>query len=313
MNLATIAVLALSAISGEAQMAKPAPKAYVLGPDDQILIRVVDIEEVPDRPFRVDMEGYVSVPIIGRVRAGGLTVEGFEFELTRRFGAVLRNPTVTVFVTEFRSQPVSVLGAVRNPGVHQIRSATTLFQVLSLAGGLSADAGNIIKITRRKSAGSLPLPSAKDDTTHEFQVAEVSVKSAIEGSDPQENIVVLPEDLVTVPKAEMVYVIGAVHRAGGFILSEKERLSVLQALSLAEGLDRTSAPKDARILRPASGNEQRQEIPVNVKQILNGKSGDVPLLANDILFIPTSGPKTAMGRGVEAAISIGTGLAIYRR
>src|ERR1035441_413340 len=95
-------------------------------------------------------------------------------------------------------QPVSVLGAVRTPGVHQIRGSKTLFEVLSLAGGLNPDAGSAIRITRRKSAGPLPLPGATDDSSGEYQVAEVSVKSVMEAQNPKENIQVLPDDVVTV-------------------------------------------------------------------------------------------------------------------
>jgi len=287
--------------------------AYVLGPDDQLIIRVVDIEEVPDKPFRIDMRGNINVPIVGRIHAGGLTVEQLETELVKRFGTVLQNPTVTVFLTEFRSQPVSVLGAVRIPGVHQIRGTKTLYEVLSLAGGLNPDAGASIKITRRKSAGPLPLPNAKEDATGQFEVADVTVKSVMEAKNPQDNIEILPNDVVSVPKADLVYVIGAVHKAGGFILSEKEKISILQALSLAEGLDRAAAPKDARILRPDPESDSRQEIPVNLKEILAGRSGDVSMLANDILFVPTSMAKNAFTRGLEAAVQIGTGVVIYRR
>ena len=287
--------------------------AYVLGPEDQLVIRVLDIEEIPDKPFRVDMRGNLSLPIVGRVHAGGLTVDQLEAALAEQFSAVLQHPTVTVFITEFRSQPVSVLGAVRNPGVHQIRGTKTLYEVLSLAGGLNPDAGGTIKVTRRKSAGPIPLPTAQDDSTGEFQVAEVTVKSVMEAQNPHENIPVLPNDVVSVPKADLVYVIGAVHKAGGFVLSEKEKMSVLQALSLAEGLERTSAPKDARILRPVPEQESRQEIPVNLSEILAGRSGDVALLANDILFVPNSAAKNALIRGMEAAVQIGTGVVIYRR
>ena len=289
-----------------------AAPAYTLGPDDQVLIRVLDIDEIPDKPFRIDMNGNLNVPVAGRVRAAGLTVEGLEAELVRRFASVLRNPTVTVFITEFRDQPVSVLGAVRNPGVRQIRGTKTLYEVLSLAGGLSPDAGSSIKISRRRSAGPIPLPGARDDPSGEYQVAEVSVKSVMEAKSPKENIAVLPEDVISVPKADLVYVIGAVRRSGGFVLSEKEKMSVLQALSLAEGLDRLAAAKDARILRPAPGTETRSEIPVNLKDVLAGKAGDVSLIANDILFIPVSGAKSALGRSIEAALQVGTGIAIYR-
>ena len=313
-DFALLALL-LAPLCGVAQVApsaKPDP-AYILGPEDQLIIRVLDLEELPDKPFRVDMRGNLNLPIAGRVHAGGLTIEQLEALLVRQFESVLQHPTVTIFITEFRSQPVSVLGAVRTPGVHQIRGTKTLYEVLSLAGGLNPDAGSSIKITRRKSAGLIPLPGAQDDASAEFQVAEVSVKSVMEARNPRENIAVLPDDVISVPKADLVYVVGAVHKSGGFVLNEKEKISVLQALSLAEGLDRASAPKDARILRPVAESESRQEIPVNLKEILAGKSGDISLLAYDILFVPASGAKTAFTRGLEAAIQIGTGVVIYRR
>jgi polysaccharide export outer membrane protein len=308
-----LAALAAAALFSQDRPAARTDAAYVLGPEDQIVIRVLDLEEIPDKPFRVDMRGNINVPLIGRVHAGGLTVEQLETELTEQFGKVLNNATVTVFITEFRSQPVSVLGAVRTPGVHQIRGHATLYEVLSLAGGLNPDAGNAIKITRRKTEGPLPLARAAEDPTGEFQVGEVTVKSVMEAQSPDENIEVLPNDVVSVPKADLVYVIGAVRKSGGFVLSEKERISVLQALSLAEGLDRGAAAGSAKILRPVPQSENRQEIPVNLKDILAGRSGDVSLLANDILFVPNSGPKTAFGRGVEAAISMATGVVVYRR
>ena len=246
-NLPLLA-LAAAALFGQDQTTGSPDATYVLGPEDQLTMRVLDLEEVPDKPFRVDMRGNINVPLIGRVHAGGLTVEQLEATLTEEFSKVLNNATVTVSMAEFRSQPVSVLGAVRTPGVHQIRGQPRC-ELLSLAGGLNPDAGNTIKITRRKSAGPLPLANSQDDPTGEFQVAEVTAKSIMEGKNPQDNIQVLPNDVVSVPKAELVYVIGAVHKSGGFILSEKERVSVLQALSMAEGLDRGSAPGNAKILR----------------------------------------------------------------
>jgi polysaccharide export outer membrane protein len=319
MRAAPISVLILFAatlFAGDGPLQQPGgadrPEAYVLGPEDQVVIRVLDIDEIPDRPFRIDARGDLNIPVAGRLHPAGLTVAQFEEELVRRFGSVLRNPTVNVFVATFRDHPVSVLGAVRNPGVHQIRGSKTLYEVLSLAGGLNPDAGSSIKITRRRSSGVIPLTGIRTDDSGEYQVAEVSVKSVMDAQNPSENIPVLPEDVITVPKADLVYVIGAVRRSGGFVLSAKEKMSVLQALSLAEGLERMAASQDARILRIAGGSETREEIPVNLKQILAGKSGDVSMIANDVLFVPISGAKSAFGRGLEAALQIGTGVAIYR-
>ncbi len=286
--------------------------AYVLGPGDEIIIRALDVEEVSEKPVRIDMQGNINVPLIGRLPAGGLTVEQLEAEVTKRLRTYLHAPQVTISVAQFRSQPVSVLGAVANPGVHQLEGRKSLFEVLSLAGGLKTEAGYTIKITRRKQWGRIPLPTAAEDPTGQFTVAEVSVKSVMDARSPDDNILISPHDVITVPRADMVYVIGAIRRAGGFVLGDKEILSALQALSLAEGLERGAAPQNAKILRPSQGSPARTEIPVDLKKILEGKASDVPLGPEDILFVPGSASRNVALRGLEAMISIGTGFAIYR-
>jgi polysaccharide export outer membrane protein len=314
-----VTVTAPSGTTGVTPAPAPAPadgedlQSYVLGPEDKLTIKVLDLDEISDKDiYRVDMRGNVNLPVAGRVHLAGLNVEQAEFEIENRLKHVLQDPAVTLSVAEFRPQPVSVLGAVRNPGVVQVVGRKTLYEVLSLAGGLNPDAGDSIVVTRAKKAGPLPLPTVEDDSTHQYQVANLNVRAVMEARNPEENIPVLPHDVISVPKADMVYVIGAVKKSGGFILSEREKISVLQALSLAEGLDHGSAPSSAKILRAVGSSDNRVEIPVDLKKMLAGKSDDLPLLANDILFVPTSLAKNAALRTVEAAISIGTGIAIYR-
>lgn len=291
----------------------PALAQYVLGPGDQILIRALDVDEISDKPVRIEASGLINLPMVGRFKAGGLTVEQLESEIARRLKTFVQEPQVAVAVTEFRSQPVSLLGSVTSPGVHQLHGRKTLFEVLSLAGGLKPDAGHSIKITRGKEYGAIPLPDARDDSTGRYSVASVAVKSVIEARNPRENIPIMPNDVISVPRAEMVYVVGAVKRSGGFILNDRENITVLQALSLAEGADRTAATKNAKILRVAPGQTARLEIPINVKEIFAGKANDIPMRADDILFVPTSAARSASIRAAEAAVQITTGLIIWRR
>lgn len=289
--------------------------AYVLGPEDSIAVRVLDLDEFDPKALgtiRVDLQGNIRLPLVGRIHAAGLTIEQLEKQIAGGLSTFMKDPEVTVSIAEFRSHPVSVLGSVRNPGVHQITGHKTLFEVLSLAGGLNPEAGNKIKITRSVTAGALPLPGSAKDAAGEFFVGELNVREVMDAKNPAVNIDVLPNDVITVPKADMVYVIGAVRRSGGFTLSEKEQISVLQALSLAEGLDRVAAAKSARILRQPEPGAERIEIPVNLSQILEGRASDVALRANDILFIPNSMAKSTSMRVLEAAIQAGTGFAIYR-
>lgn len=288
------------------------PNSYVVGPQDTLLIRVVDMEELGDDPYPVDLTGNITLPRVGRVHAAGLTVEQLQLLLTREFKEYLQEPAVTVSVAAFHSQPVSILGAVEEPGVHQIQGNKTLFEVISEAGGLKDDAGNTITITRQLSRGPLPLPNAQTDPSGRYSIAELNIRSLMSAKNPQDNIPVLPYDVITVPKADLIYVIGAVKRPGGFPLRERANMTVLQALSLSEGLDRTAASHNAKILRNDETTHARLEIPIDVKKILDGKISDQILLSNDILFIPNSTAKIASTRALEALITTGTGIAIYR-
>ena len=259
------------------------------------------------------MSGNISLPMVGRLHATGLTAEELEVQIKNRLKKYLQEPDVTVSITEFKSQPISIFGAVQKPGVHQLQGRKNLFEVLSLAEGLRIDAGYSVKITRRLEWGRIPLPGATDDPTGHYSVASINIKSIMNATNPAENIIIKPEDVISVPKADLVYVIGTVHKSGGFVLGEHETISALQALALAEGLDRAAAPEKAKILRASQTSANRTEIPVDIKKILAGTSEDIALKADDILFIPASAAKNVALRSIEAAIQIGTGVVIYRR
>jgi polysaccharide export outer membrane protein len=286
---------------------------YLLGAEDMVKIKVPNDEDLgDDDAFRIDSRGFVNVPRIGRVKAAGLNVEEFEDAVTGKLRAYLQNPIVTVTVTEFHSQRVSVLGAVGTPGVHLLQGQKTLFEVISEAGGIRTEAGNKIKITRRNEYGPIPLANAKEDPSGLYTVAEVGLKSVMEASNPQENILIRPNDVITVPKAELVYIVGAVRHSGGFVLSERENMSILQALSMAEGLEHTAATNRATIIRQAAGSANPTEIRLDLKKILNGKDPDVALLPNDILFVPNSTMKAAGITMAQAGLQAATAAAIYR-
>jgi polysaccharide export outer membrane protein len=285
---------------------------YILGPGDQIAVRVVNFEEINDKPIAIDLSGCIHIPMVGQIPVSGLTIEQVGSEIAKRLETYVIHPDVSVSVAEFRSQPVSVIGAVKNPGVQQVQGQKSLVEMLSLAGGLdSATAGSTLNITRRLEWGPIPLPSATNDSTKQFSVAQVSIKSLLEAKHPEENILVRPYDVISVPRGETVYVIGEVLKAGGFILNDGEQITVLKALSMAGGADRMAQPQHARILRRIPGDSSRTEIAVNLNKILDGKTADVRMQAEDILFVPNSIPKRAAVRALEAAIQTGTGLAIF--
>ena len=286
---------------------------YVLGAGDQISVRVLNEEEFSDKPIQIDMGGYVRIPVVGRLQVAGMTVAQVENEVSTRLKRYLLRPDVSVSIAEFHSQPVSVIGSVRNPGVHQVQGRKSLVEMLSLAGGLENTAGPTLKITRRIENGRIPMAGAHDDPTGQYSLAEVSLKSILEARKPEENILIQPHDVISVPRAETVYVMGQVVKSGGFVLTDNETISVLQAVSMAGGLDRAAKPQNAMILRRTPEGLQRAEVPVNLRQILDGKQPDVRMQPEDILYVPDNVPKRAFLRGLEAAVQAGTGVVIFRR
>ncbi len=289
------------------------PAQYVLGPDDQVSIWALGVEEIPDRPFRVDPQGYLELPVIGRIRAGGSTTDQLGADIRTKLAGILKQPRVSVSLVELRSQPISVVGAVGTPGVHQVNGRKTLLEALSLAGGLRPDSGYVVKITRRLEWGRIPLSSASDDSSGQFSVAEVALKGLMEAERPEENIAIQPFDVITVPRADLYYVVGEVHKSGGFTLRERKTIQVLEALSMAEGLTSTASPSRARILRAVKNSSERVEINVDLKRLLNGKQTEVALQADDILFVPSSTGKKIAARAIEAGIGVGSGVLIWRR
>lgn len=286
-------------------------KTYVLGPEDQIVIHALNVPDISDKPLRLDLNGDFKMPMVGRVHAGGLTAEQLEAELTRRLKVYLEDPEVAVTVAEFHSQPVSVIGEVATPGVQQVQGRKTLVEVLSMAGGARADAGPSIRITRQLDCGRIPLAGAADDPTGRFSIAEVDLKSLIDAKVPEKNIVVCANDIISVPRAEMVYIMGEVGKIGPLVLSTGHSISILEAISSAGGVLRTAASNRTLILRPIMGGPKRAELTVDLKKIMTGQANDLPLLAGDILFVPGSASKRATARAIEAAVQMGTILGTY--
>ncbi len=284
---------------------------YVLGAEDLLTVRVFAADDIPDKPAQIDNDGAVTLPMIGRVNAAGLTVEQFQASLVTAYKKYFKDPQVTVQVNEFNSQPVSVAGNVNTPGVVQLRGNRNLMEVISMAGGLRPEAGDQALNTRKLSEGTIPQTGAITDPTGKYSVAHINIREVMSGKDPVGNIVMKPHDVVTIPRARMIYVLGNVTKPGGFVLTDNESMSISKAIALAGGWDKTASLSGARVLR-ASGGAEREQIPLNVKKILENKAPDVEMRPDDILYIPNSNSKTFGAMGLASAIGVGTGIAIWR-
>jgi polysaccharide export outer membrane protein len=283
---------------------------YRLGPGDHIGISLPFADEINNKPQIIDTAGYINIAFAGRLRAAGLTTQELEAQLREKLSAYFESPAVVVNILEYGSQPVSVIGEVHAPAVHQLHGKMTLVEMLSASGGLTPEAGSRLEITRDRTYGILPLSNVHIDPSEKVSRAEIELAPLLSGN--RDNILVCPNDILNVPRAKLIYVLGEVHKPGGFPLRENESASVLQALALAEGPLATAGTGNARILRGGPAGP-RQEIPVNLRRVLNREQADLLLKPDDILYVPNSKAKSAALRGIETALQIGAGVVIWGR
>ena len=284
---------------------------YVLGTGDELIIHAIDTPEISGRPGRIDPDGDLRLPIVGRVPAAGMTVGQLEEELKKRLGVFLQQPDVTVTVTASRNQSISIMGAVAAPGAKVLDTGKTLMDMLSAAGGLTPDAGPTVRVVRKLDQGRIPLPEATDDTGGGFSAVELDARALLDGRTPEKNIVMLPNDVITVPRADVVYVIGEVGQPGAVPLSANRATTVMEVVSTSGGVLKTAAPNRVRILRRVAGQETRAEIAVDLQAMMRGKAKDMPMNVGDILVVPDSSGKRITARAIETAIQMGVMVGTY--
>jgi polysaccharide export outer membrane protein len=233
---------------------------------------------------------------VGKVHVAGQTPEEAQALVRKRLidGAYFADPQVSVLEKEFATQGVSVLGEVQKPGVYPITGPRRLFDVLSLAGGTTPKAGQVVTISSRDKIKTLQLVNFS--------------------SDPQKNMAanvdIVPGDTVVVSKAGVVYVVGDVRHPMGVIMENGGHITILQALATAEGANSTAALKNAKIVR--KGESGPTEVLVDIKKIMQAKAPDVTLQAEDVVFIPSSAAKNVGVKTLQSIVSIATGVATYR-
>jgi polysaccharide export outer membrane protein len=283
-----------------AQVAPTAVKVEAPGPPHALRINSGDLLDVGvfDTPelsgkLRVDESGQIAIPVAGPMKVAGMTAEeaGAAIEAKLREADMMKDPHVTVFISEFATQGVTVTGEVKSPGIYPLLGSHGLVDVLTAAGGVSQSSGRMVSVTH------------KSDPAHPEMIRLASKPGEIVA-----NVDIQPGDTVVVSRAGVAYVVGDVAKAGGFLIEGNDRLTVLEIMALAGGTTRTSAKDKARLIRKSPNG--REEMPIPLKAMLMGKVKDMPVEDGDILFVPSSGGKAALYRGTEAAVAIGTGLTL---
>lgn len=279
---------------------------YRIGAGDVLTVTLTDAPEYGGK-FRVADSGVISISGVSTpIKAEGLSP--IELANSIREALIeakqLRDPRVNVFVDEFHGRTVSVLGAVAKPAVYPLQKRTTVLEALSLAGGALPNAGNTVTIVRGPA-------SAEATNTSVGSVQTFQMSNLASGKDLSANVEVKNGDVISVSAAQVVYVVGAVVKPGGFTIQDYSAgVSVVQAVALAEGFN-SIASRHGVIVRQSTSDHARVEIPVDIGQMMAGKQTDAVLAPNDILYIPTSGARrTAKAMG-DVAMAAVNGVAIY--
>jgi len=279
------------------QISKPTQSAtpdVILEGGDLLAVSVAGAPEY-HYDVRVSSSGNASLPMLGNIKIAGLSTQAAEGTIAQGLQAkgFFNDPQVSIFVKEYATAGISVLGEVQKPGIYPLPGKRTLLDAISAAGGVSPKAGKTVTISHR---------DAMDDpeTTMLLQ----------DDGQTMINMAVRPGDTIVISKAGMVYVVGDVKEPTGIIM-DNPHLSVLQAVAMAHGTNTTAKLKSARLIHKA--NSSPQDTPIPLDKILAGKSPDLELQADDVVFVPNSVAKAVTRRTLEAALQAATGIAIWGR
>jgi polysaccharide export outer membrane protein len=241
------------------------PNNYIVGAQDVLTITVFDQEDLSGK-FNVDADGTFTFPLIGRVKAGGLTLRQLEAELKRMLkdGAIFKDPQLAVAVEQYRSQKIHIVGEVRNPATYPLTGDMSLIEAIARAGSTLPSASGEALIVRSR-AGRADAPVLPNDS--DTDVTTVDLKALQSGALSQ-NVALKDGDTIFVPRAETIYVFGQVKNPGAYPI--QRNTTVLQALSLAGGVTERGATGRIKIVRIEKG----KQVEVKVKLTDQVKPGD---------------------------------------
>lgn len=279
--------------------ASSADERYRIGPGDVLEVLVFNHPQLSRPALRVDGRGMIRMPLLeGEIRAACRTESELASDLTTRFQEYQKYPQVDVFVKEFNSQPVAVLGAVRTPGRFQLQRRVRLLEILTFSGGATAQAGQTIQIVHGATAPTLCDPEGETVATDEDLVSYqlTDTLRGVESANP----FLVPGDVVYVPDAEEVFVVGNVSKPSALQL--QDQLTVSRAIFMAGGVLPHSQSDKVRIIRKATPTTPRTELIVNLQAISKGTAEDVVLQPNDVIEVRKQGGAKSVLRSVMNVI-----------
>jgi polysaccharide export outer membrane protein len=284
-----------STIHSATQPTGPAVPDLVIGHGDLLEVKMFGSADFRQE-VRVSSAGDISLPLIGAVHVAGLTPVSAQEVIQEKLihGHFYKNPQLSVFVKDYGSGGVYVLGEVQKPGFYPLVNIQTILEAISVAGGITPRAGNVVSVTNP----NRPQPAITIALSHEPQ------------RPMQENLQLMPGDTIEVAKAGIVYVVGDVRLPSGIVMEHGD-LTVLQAIAMAQGTNPSASLNHAKLIRRSG--DKPQELSLALKKILAARAPDVKLQPEDIVFVPSSASKGIAKRSAETALQLATGLAIYGR
>jgi polysaccharide export outer membrane protein len=305
--LLVAAVFCLPAMSqGPTPPADPNPRQALVGPDDTLSIQALNVEEI-SKSWRVNSAGELSLPMVGRIQAAGLTLDQLENTIEDKLRKYVLDPEVTVYVAESRSSPVVVSGGVAAPGILQLQGPTPLYKVLAQAGGLK-DAGPRVTISRRKEHGAIAHPRARFDQASQTSFLELPVEEVSRGHGEAAEMLVLSNDAVAVDvgkQAKLVHISGEVNKPGAIELATVNTVSLSKAIAMAGGKSKTASGKKTIIKHINSQGIETSVAVINLDDILEGKTKDLELVEGDVVIVPSNSFLQYLQTATNSAVSSG--------
>ena len=263
---------------------------YKIGPEDLVEISVFE-EEKLNKTVRVSSQGNISLPLLGILRVKGLTANELEKEIRDLLAEkYLQDPHVSVFIKEYRSQRISVIGVVEKPGIFEVTGQKTVLDMLAMAGGLKEDAGQLLFLIRPPRLEEEVAKENKDSDEAILRTFVIDLEELLVKGDLSLNLPLTHGDVINVPISGKVFVGGEVKSSGGFPLKGK-KMTLSQAITMAGGLIPEADGEETKIFRYSGKGTERETLSVNVYAIQKGESEDLYLKENDIIIVPKHGMK----------------------
>ena len=284
-------------------------KDYKIGPEDLLEITVFEVEKL-NKTVRVSAQGNISLPLLGVLRVKGLTANELEKEIRELLGEkYLQDPQVSVFIKEYRNQRISVIGMVDKPGVFEVTGQKTVLDMLAMAGGLKEDAGQLLFLIRSSNGKEDDSKETGGSLQQSPLTLVIDLEELLMKGNLTLNVPTYAGDVINIPASGKVFVGGEVGKPGGFPLRGK-KLTVSQAIALAEGLKPEAEGSEIKIFRSGGKGNGKETISVNYYDIVKGQADDLSLKENDILFVPKNGMKNFWA-GFRDFFRLSLGLGMY--